>query len=313
MNQILAEIPASLILLIVTLVVAVCTVVYVAIAERQRRDTLQRVTPDMEAARLAERLLLNDDASASSRLASWLRERMPEGLITDEANGSKLVHAGFDGAAAPVIFSAIRIVAALLIPVLAFVAAPRDNPTWLAVSLVMGVVAGIAGPQAVLDRLATNRQDRIRLGVPDALDLLVVCVEAGVSLDAAIIRVARDLSNVRPELALEFAQVVRRVNAGMPRDRALQGLAARTGVDELRTLVSSMIQTERLGTSIARVLRVNAESLRTRRRQRAEKRAAEAALKMIFPLALFLLPALLAVIVGPAAITVVQQLGELAK
>jgi tight adherence protein C len=90
-------------------------------------------------------------------------------------------------------------------------------------------------------------------------------------------------------------------------------LAARTGVDELRTLVSSMIQTERLGTSIARVLRVNAESLRTRRRQRAEKRAAEAALKMIFPLALFLLPALLAVIVGPAAITVVQQLGELAK
>jgi tight adherence protein C len=93
----------------------------------------------------------------------------------------------------------------------------------------------------------------------------------------------------------------------------LQGLAARTGVDELRTLVSSMIQTERLGTSIARVLRVNAESLRTRRRQRAEKRAAEAALKMIFPLALFLLPALLAVIVGPAAITVVQQLGELAK
>jgi tight adherence protein C len=313
MERLLTEIPLALIFLVVTLIVAVCTVVYVAIAERQRRETLQRVTPDLEAARLAERLLLNDDETASSRLAAWLRERMPEGLLTEENNGNKLVHAGFDGAAAPVIFSAIRIVSALLIPVLAFIAAPRDEPTWLMISLVMGVVVGLAGPQAVLDRLATNRQERIRTGVPDALDLLVVCVEAGVSLDAAIIRVARDLSNVRPELAIEFAQVVRRVNAGMPRDRALQGLAARTGVDELRTLVSSMIQTERLGTSIARVLRVNAESLRTRRRQRAEKRAAEAALKMIFPLALFLLPALLAVIVGPAALTVVQQLGDLTK
>lgn len=309
----MADLPLSLLFLVGTVIVAVCTIVYVAIAERERRDTMQRVSPETDPSRLAERLLLNEDAKASSRLAAWLRERMPEGLISDEASSSKLVHAGFDGSAAPVIFSAIRIAAALLIPVLAFVAAPRDQPMWLAVSIVMGIVAGVAGPQAVVDRLAQNRQDRIRRAVPDALDLLVVCVEAGVSLDAAIIRVARDLANVRPELALEFAQVVRRVNAGMPRDRALQTLAQRTGVDELRTLVSSMVQTERLGTSIARVLRVNAESLRVRRRQKAEKKAAEAALKMIFPLALFLLPALLAVIVGPAALTVVSQLGNLSK
>ncbi|WP_411278893.1 type II secretion system F family protein [Gemmatimonas sp.] len=309
----MAELPLSLLFLVGTILVAVCTIVYVAIAERERRDTMQRVSPETDPARLAERLLLNEDAKASSRLAAWLRERMPEGLISDEASSSKLVHAGFDGTAAPVIFSAIRIASALLIPVLAFVAAPRDNSWWLTMSIVMGIVAGVAGPQAVVDRLAQNRQDRIRRAVPDALDLLVVCVEAGVSLDAAIIRVARDLANVRPELALEFAQVVRRVNAGMPRERALQTLAARTGVDELRTLVSSMVQTERLGTSIARVLRVNAESLRVRRRQKAEKKAAEAALKMIFPLALFLLPALLAVIVGPAALTVVSQLGNLSK
>ncbi|MBL0940725.1 MAG: type II secretion system F family protein [Gemmatimonadaceae bacterium] len=307
------NVPVTLILLVVTLVLAVCTVVYIAIAERERRETLKRVSPDVEASRLAERLLLNEDASTSSRLASWLRDRMPEGLVADDAFSTKLVHAGFDGTAAPVIFSAIRIAAALLVPVLAFVAAPRDDTMWLAICIIMGLVAGVAGPQAVLDRLATNRQERIRRAVPDALDLLVVCVEAGISLDAAIIRVARDLTNVRPELALEFAQVVRRINAGMPRERALQGLAARTGVDEIRTLVSSMVQTERLGTSIARVLRVNAESLRTRRRQRAEKRAAEAALKMIFPLALFLLPALLAVIVGPAAITVVRQLSALGQ
>ncbi|WP_309668915.1 type II secretion system F family protein [Gemmatimonas sp.] len=309
----MGDLPLSLLFLVGTVIVAVCTIVYVAIAERERRDTMQRVSPETDPSRLAERLLLNEEAKASSRLAAWLRERMPEGLISDEASSNKLVHAGFDGTAAPVIFSAIRIAAALLLPVLAFVAAPHDQPMWLTVSIVMGIVAGVAGPQAVVDRLAQNRQDRIRRAVPDALDLLVVCVEAGVSLDAAIIRVARDLANVRPELALEFAQVVRRVNAGMPRERALQTLAQRTGVDELRTLVSSMVQTERLGTSIARVLRVNAESLRVRRRQKAEKKAAEAALKMIFPLALFLLPALLAVIVGPAALTVVSQLGNLSK
>lgn len=309
----MAGIPLSLILLVITLVVAVCTIVYVAIAERERRETAQRVSPDAAAAQLAERLLLNEGTTMSSRLASWLRDRMPEGFLADEGSATKLVHAGFDGTAAPIIFSAIRIVCALLLPVLAFVAAPSGGPKWMWISITMGVIAGIAGPQAVLDRIAANRQDRIRRGVPDALDMLVVCVEAGVSLDAAMIRVARDLSNVRPELALEFAQVVRRVNAGMPRDRALHTLAMRTGVDELRTLVSSMVQTERLGTSIARVLRVNSETLRTRRRQKAEKRAAEAALKMIFPLALFLLPALLAVIVGPAAITVVQQLGNLSN
>lgn len=309
----MAEIPLTLIFLVLTVIVAVSTMVYVAIAERERKETLQRVSPDLEASRLAERLLLNEDATASSRLASWLRDRMPESFVSDTSNVHKLVHAGFDGAAAPVIFSAVRIASALLMPVLSFVAAPRDNPVWLAVSVAMGLVVGVAGPQAVLDRLAAQRQERIRRSVPDALDLLVVCVEAGVSLDAAILRVARDLSNVRPELALEFAQVVRRVNAGMPRDRALLSLSQRTGVDELRTLVASMIQTERLGTSIARVLRVNSESLRLRRRQRAEKRAAEAALKMIFPLALFLLPALLAVILGPAAITVIGQLGSLSQ
>lgn len=309
----MAEIPLTLIFLVLTVIVAVSTMVYVAIAERERKETLQRVSPDLEASRLAERLLLNEDATASSRLASWLRDRMPESFVSDTSNVHKLVHAGFDGAAAPVIFSAVRIASALLMPVLSFVAAPRDNPVWLAVSVVMGLVVGVAGPQAVLDRLASARQERIRRSVPDALDLLVVCVEAGVSLDAAILRVARDLSNVRPELALEFAQVVRRVNAGMPRDRALLSLSQRTGVDELRTLVASMIQTERLGTSIARVLRVNSESLRLRRRQKAERRAAEAALKMIFPLALFLLPALLAVILGPAAITVIGQLGSLSQ
>jgi tight adherence protein C len=307
------RIPLSLVLLVLTLVIAISTIVYAALAERERRETLQRVNPDLDPNVLAERLLLNDDASGASRLAAWLRERMPEGLALQRSNAEKLVHAGFDGAAAPVLFSAIRIVSALFIPVLAFIAAPGGDMGMIVLSIGGGMLMGLVVPQAILDRLATARQERIRRAVPDALDLLVVCVEAGVSLDAAIIRVARDLARARPELALEFSQVVRRVNAGMPRERALHGLAQRTGVEELRTLVSSMIQTERLGTSIARLLRVNSQSLRLKRRQKAEKKAAESALKMMFPLALFLLPALLAVILGPALLTVTQEMGKIGR
>jgi tight adherence protein C len=155
--------------------------------------------------------------------------------------------------------------------------------------------------------MAQARSNKIRRAVPDALDLLVVCVEAGVSLDAALIRTSRDIFSAHPEMALEIAQVVRRVNAGMAREQALQSLHRRTGVDELRTLVASMVQCERLGTSIARVLRVNAETLRLRRRQQAEKRAAQAALKMVIPLAFLILPALMVVVLGPAAISFMTE------
>ena len=155
-----------------------------------------------------------------------------------------------------------------------------------------------------LDRLVQIRQDRLRKAVPDALDLLVVCVEAGVSLDAAILRVARDLSVTHPDLAEEMMVINRKVNAGVPRETALNGLWSRTGLEELRGLAASMIQSERWGTSIAKVLRVNAETLRRRRKQYAEKKAAQASLKMMGPLLLFLLPALFIVILGPAAMNV---------
>jgi tight adherence protein C len=129
-------------------------------------------------------------------------------------------------------------------------------------------------------------------------------VEAGVSLDSAILRVARDMATTHPDLSSEFLIVNRRVNAGIPRERALQGLWERTGLEDLRGLVSSMVQSEKWGTSIAKVLRINAETLRRKRKQAAEKKAAEAGLKMMFPLMLFLLPALFVVILGPAAMSI---------
>jgi tight adherence protein C len=158
--------------------------------------------------------------------------------------------------------------------------------------------------------LGRLRQEKIKRSVPDALDLLVVCVEAGVSLDAAILRVAKEIRMAHPDLAHELAVVNRVTNAGLPRDAALKGLWQRTGVDDLKTLTSSMIQSEKWGTSIATVLRVASETLRRKRRQAAEKKAKMAPLKMTFPLLLFILPALFTVILGPA---VVQIMREFAK
>jgi tight adherence protein C len=160
----------------------------------------------------------------------------------------------------------------------------------------------------VLERLARVRQERIRHALPDALDLLVVCVEAGISLDAAILRVARELSLTYPDLASELLVVNRKTNAGVTREEAIRGLWSRTGVDDLRSLATSLIQTEKWGTSITKVLRVAAATLRRKRRQHAEKRVALAPVKMTFPLVALILPALFIIILGPAMLQVVSSL-----
>ncbi len=305
----LSQIPLSLIFLIITGVVALVTAGYVVVAEQGRKKVIDRLGGDLtgDTERMVARLLLNPEEDRTSRLASWLSDRMPTDLFSGDKSSATLVHAGLDGAAAPVIFNAIRVVTMVLFPVLAVVLGPKDDIGNYLVSIVIGVMVGVFGPKAALDRMAQSRSNKIRRAVPDALDLLVVCVEAGVSLDAALIRTSRDIFSAHPEMALEIAQVVRRVNAGMAREQALQSLHRRTGVDELRTLVASMVQCERLGTSIARVLRVNAETLRLRRRQQAEKRAAQAALKMVIPLAFLILPALMVVVLGPAAISFMTE------
>ena len=304
----MGDVPLALVFFIVTALVAVATVVYVSVAERGRKKVVARLGTDInDTERMVSRLLLNPEEDRVSRLATWLSDRVPTEILSGERSAEKLLHAGFDGAAAPVLFGAIRIASLVLLPVIAVVFGPRDDAFMYLLVIVIAIVAGIFGPPALLDRLVTSRSDRIRRAVPDALDLLVVCVEAGVSLDAALVRTSRDLYGAHPDLAMEMAHVVRRVNAGMVREQALQTLHRRTGVEELRTLVSSMVQCERLGTSIARVLRVNAETLRLRRRQKAEKRAAQAALKMVIPLAFLILPALMMVVLGPAAIAFMTE------
>ena len=255
-------------------------------------------------------LVADPSDSASARFGDWARAKLPDVLV-DEENNESLLQAGFESPAAPAIYGLLRLVAAIGIPLLMFTVAPRDSTLMFVVVLGIGIGLGLGGPSAVLSRLRTNRQDRIRRSIPDSLDLLLVCVEAGVSLDAAILRVGREMRAVHPELANEMLVMNRKMNAGMRREDALHGLFTRTGVDELRGLASNMIQSERWGTSIGKVLRVYSETLRRKRRQAAEKKAAVAASKMVIPLALFILPALFAVVGGPAVVGLAPVLDAL--
>lgn len=300
--------PISLPLILLVLVIAgaVSAAVYAWAAGRQRREILMRVENPSLVSGLPSPLLNAPTQSFGDRLAEWLADRTPESWSGSEQANTKLVQAGFESQTAAILYGSIRVVFGILLPLSVFVALAGRPQQTVFMYVVISVFIGLLAPAAVLDRLVQIRQDRLRKAVPDALDLLVVCVEAGVSLDAAILRVARDLAVTHPDLAGELMVINRKVNAGVPREAALNGLWSRTGLEELRGLAASMVQSERWGTSIAKVLRVNAETLRRKRKQFAEKKAAQASLKMMGPLLLFLLPALFVVILGPAAINISQ-------
>ena len=179
-----------------------------------------------------------------------------------------------------------------------------DSPWFL-----FGIPAlGLILPRFVLKRMIKARQHRIRLGLADALDLTVICVEAGLSLDQALSRVGEDLSQAHPELSEEFYLVNLEMRAGKPRPEALRNLAERTGVDDIKSLVGVLVQTDRFGTSVAQALRVHSDSLRTERRQRAEEQAAKTTIKMVPALVIFVLPSMFFVTLGPAVIQLIHTL-----
>ena len=167
---------------------------------------------------------------------------------------------------------------------------------------------GFFVPRFILKRMIKDRQRRIRIALPDALDLTVICVEAGLALDQALMRVGKDLHHAHPDLSNEFHLVNLEMRAGKPRAEALRNLVDRTGVDDIRSLVGTLIQTDRFGTSIAQALRVHSDSLRTARRQRAEEQAAKTTIKMVPPLVIFILVPFLFVTVGPALIQAYRSL-----
>src|SRR4051812_29273472 len=217
----------------------------------------------------------------------------------------RLVQAGYRRDEALTIFFGIRVAFALLLFSL-FSAGLVGRPNILLALGGLGV--GYILPGMVLARMAKRRAHRIRLSLADALDLLVVSVEAGLGLDQALTRVGAELAFAYPELSDELRLINLELRAGKPRAEALRNLADRTGVDDLSSLVTMLIQTDKFGTSVAQSLRVYSETLRTKRRQRAEEAAAKTGVKMVFPLVLCIFPAIWVVTIGPAAIRFVTVL-----
>jgi tight adherence protein C len=177
--------------------------------------------------------------------------------------------------------------------------------------MMIAFVTGFFLPPYFLKKSIKKRQRDLRWGLADALDLMVVSVEAGLGLNAAMMKVSSELKDVHAAVAAEFELANLEIRVGRDRDEALRNLAERTGVDDLRSLVAMLIQTDKFGTSIAKGLRVFSDSLRTKRRQRAEQEAQKAAVKLLFPLACFLFPTLFIAILGPAALNLIDVLGRM--
>jgi tight adherence protein C len=175
------------------------------------------------------------------------------------------------------------------------------------VGLVGGFALGSLIPQFMLKNGAKKRKTEIRYTMPDTLDLMVVCVEAGLGLDSTIQRVADEMENMAPEISHEFKRLNKELNAGLPRIEAFQNMGQRAGVDELRSLCAMIVQADKMGTSVADTLRVYADDLRTKRRQKAEELASKASIKMTFPLVLFIFPPLFIILMGPVVIKTIQS------
>jgi tight adherence protein C len=217
----------------------------------------------------------------------------------------RLVQAGYRKTEALTIFFGVRVLVAL--GLFALFASPIISRPNMLLAL-GGLAIGYLLPGMALARMAKRRAHRIRLALPDALDLMVVSVEAGLGLDQAISRVAAELSIAYPDLSDELKMINLELRAGKPRAEALRNMADRSGVDDLSSLVTMLVQTDKFGTSVAQSLRVYSDTLRTKRRQRAEEAAAKTGVKMVFPLVLCIFPSIWIVTIGPAAIKFVTVL-----
>jgi tight adherence protein C len=226
-----------------------------------------------------------------------------------------LVAAGYRAEGAVAFFYGVKLILAVALAVLAIVF--RDgitaNPVLRIVLPLAATAAGYCIPGFILRRKVSKRHEKLRLSLPDGLDLMVVSVEAGLGLDQALQNVGRELAVAHPELSEELALVTLEMRAGQPRAEALRNLAQRTGEPELRKLTAILIQSDRFGTSMAEALRTHSEFMRVRRRQDAEERAAKVGVKLVFPIFFFILPSILVVAAGPGILQVFKQLFPMMK
>jgi tight adherence protein C len=240
------------------------------------------------------------------RSVHFVRTRL--GLADDEKLRQKLLSAGLRDASAFDTYFAIRLIG----PVLAVVVGtflPQNTMFWIVALMGLAYLA----PGAWVDHRAKVRRENIRLGLPDALDLMVVCVDAGLGIDQALLRTGQELSHSQPEISQEFMQVNFEQRAGKPRIDAWESMAERTDVETVKSFVHMLAQTDRFGTPLVRALRVFADGVRQKRRQEAEELAAKTTVKLIFPLVLFIFPSIFIVMLGPAIILITKNLQGIFK
>ncbi|HZE69128.1 MAG TPA: type II secretion system F family protein [Pyrinomonadaceae bacterium] len=249
-------------------------------------------------------------AALAERVAEPLNRLVPPSAAEAAKLRRQLMQAGFRSHDAPLTYRAIQLSSMVLLPLAVaglylVMAKPISSA---ALPILLAFIGGFFIPRFILRHMIKRRKLRIQWGLPDALDLMVVCVEAGLGLNASIVRVSEEIADVHSDMSKEFGLVNLEIRVGRSREEALNNLAERTGVEDLQSLVSMLIQADRFGTSITRAIRVYSDALRTKRRQRAEQAAQMAAVKLLLPLAAFLFPTLFIAILGPAALNLMDAI-----
>jgi tight adherence protein C len=243
--------------------------------------------------------------TAVSGFISSFEKMLPRTMAEVSVIQKRLIRAGYRKSGAVRLFYGLKVLTPLcLVAVATLTRAYEYFGAFFAYSIALAI--GFLLPDFVLGNRIHNRQLNIRLGLPDALDLMVICIEAGMGLDQTIQRVAEELRISRPEISEEFAAVNLEQRAGRPRAEAWKNLTERTDVDAVRAMVATLVQADQFGTSVAKALRVHSETLRTRRRQQVEEEAAKTAVKLVFPLVFFIFPSLFVVALGPAIIKMAE-------
>jgi tight adherence protein C len=254
-------------------------------------------------------------ASTLVTVLKQLGSHVPSSAVETADLRTQLIRAGYRSENAPLVLYGLKIVAvlALLVPCLLLESDMPPNPALKLALMASGVATGWILPRFVLEKKVAKRQNIIRLSLPDALDLMVVSVEAGLGLDQAIQHVGHELQESHPELSEDLSLVTLEMRAGKRRSDALRNLAARTGEPEVRKLVAILIQNDRFGTSMGESLRNHSDFLRIRRRQEAEERAGKVGVKLVFPIFFFILPSMLIVAAGPGILQIFKYLFPMMK
>jgi tight adherence protein C len=278
-----------------------------------RDATLRRIeaviTPGAKRRNLRD--TLRETGSSLSGMVEHIERVLPKSQAEVSVTQQRLIRAGFRKDSAVNYFYAAKVLTPLIFCLLVLVTGIANGSPLFLCAVALGL--GFLAPDFWLGRRISIRQAAIRRGLPDVLDLLVICIEAGLSLDQAVARTADELRRAHPAITDELSIVVLEQRAGRPRADAWRHFAERCDVDSVRNLVSVLIQSEQFGTSIAKTLRVHSDTLRTQRRQKVEEQAAKTTVKLVFPLVLFIFPSIFVVAVGPAAIIMMEGLKNLSR